>query len=89
MPTRDRRKRHTIISVELLPDDKQRLDDIVRLAKLVNPKITAVKVLRKMIGDLHHTLIRAKVLPLPSEPEIFDRTSTMRGNGHGDPPVER
>ncbi len=89
MPTRDRRKRHTIISVELLPDDKQRLDDIVRLAKLVSPKINATKVIRKMIGDLHSTLIRAKVLPLPAEPEIFDRTSTVRGNGHGDQPVER
>ncbi len=88
MPTKTRRKRQAIISVELYPADKQKLDDIVRLAKLANAEITAVEVIRKMIRDLHSNLGRAGLLPLPKPPEIFVIAMKAGGNGHEKTPVE-
>jgi len=86
MPSKKYRETHTVISVPMSSDDNQRLSEIVKLARMVNPKITQTEVIRKMIGDLYRNLVSANLLPPPNLPAIIDMTAGLGRKGNGEMP---
>ena len=78
MPTKKYRAHRDIISVELQPEDRTRLDDIIILAKRADPGANQQTVVRNLIRDMHDRLARANMLPLR-----FDLTAEQSSDGAG------
>lgn len=79
-------QRGKMISLQVPPDTRQQLNEILELAKLVKPTITRTDVIINLVKDQYRKLVAARVLPLPKPPEIVEATFIVRSNGHDDIP---
>jgi len=80
MPTKKYRAHRDIISVELQPEDRQRLDDIIILAKRVDANATQQTAIKNLIRDMHDRLARANMLPLRFD-LVAEQSDSAGGNG--------
>lgn len=79
MPTARKRAHRHIISVELPPEDRARLDDVIAIAKRANPNANQQTVIRNLIRDMHSKLARANMLPIHFN--LTESSDSAGGNG--------